>query len=284
MVRRINMSQINSKIRQAQHRAESQIRQAQRKMEREIKHEIQKSVNQYKREVSSCKRRIQSELRKLETSTNRVNISYVSSVQKLNQSYNVVDDYFNTSITSNKEQEIFNYIENENANSLSVANAIESPETIEIVEIELQDNGIGEKLSILSLDLNDRWKGALFSLNPSNPDATRHFCTSTREIFTDIFDKYALDKDVFEIFPDCEKTDRGNATRKSKIKYFLYKKGINIEPIDEFIDNDIQNILELYHTLSNGTHGKAGRYTIEQLKLIKKRVEDGIKFLCEIVI
>lgn len=40
MVRRISMSQINSKIRQAQHRAESQIRQAQRKMKREIKHEI----------------------------------------------------------------------------------------------------------------------------------------------------------------------------------------------------------------------------------------------------
>ena len=176
------MSQINSKIRQAQHRAESQIRQAQRKMEREIKHEIQKSVNQYKREVSSCKRKIQSELRKLETSTNRVNISYLSSVQKLNQSYNVVDDYFNTLITSNKEQEIFNYIENENANSLSVANAIESPETIEIVEIELQDNGIGEKLSILSLDLNDRWKGALFSLNPSNPDAT--------DIFVQVLEKY----------------------------------------------------------------------------------------------
>ena len=36
MVRRISMSQINSKIRQAQHRAESQIRQAQRKWKEKL--------------------------------------------------------------------------------------------------------------------------------------------------------------------------------------------------------------------------------------------------------
>ena len=52
---------------------------------------------------------------------------------------------------------------------------------------------------------------------------------------------------------------------------------------EEFIDNDIDNILELYHILSDGTHGYAGRYTFIQLKAIKKRVEDGILFLCNIV-
>lgn len=139
-------------------------------------------------------------------------------------------------------------------------------------------------MKALSSDLNNRWIGALYSLNPNNPDATRHFCTSTREIFTDIFEKYALDKDVFAVFPNCDKTDRGNATRRSKIKYFLYKKGIDLTNADEFIDNDIDNILELYHTLSDGTHSEAGRYSMIQLKLIKKRVEDGINFLCEIVV
>ena len=42
-------------------------------------------------------------------------------------------------------------------------------------------------------------------------------------------------------------------------------------------------ILELYHILSDGTHGNAGRYTFIQLKAIKKRVEDGILFLCNII-
>ena len=98
------------------------------------------------------------------------------------------------------------------------------------------------------------------------------------------FDKYALDQDVFNVFPNCDKTEGGNATRKSKIKYFLFKKGISIENADDFIDNDIDNILKLYHTLSDGTHGEAGKYNIIQLKAIKKHVEDGINFLCSIVV
>lgn len=283
MARTINMSQFKSKMRQAQNQAERQIRQIQRDTERKLKSEINKVANQYNRELRRNQQKIQSELRKLNNSS-RISTRYTISVKTLNDSYNTIVENYNEINSTIKEKEIFNYIESENANSLSVANAIESPEVTENIDVELQDNGIGDKLKVLSNDLNNRWLGALYSLNPTNPDATRHFCTSTREIFTDIFDEYALDKDVFAIFPNCDKTDRGNATRRSKIKYFLYKKGIELTSADEFIDNDIDNILELYHTLSDGTHGKAGRYSINQLKLIKKRVEDGIRFLCELVI
>lgn len=283
MVKTINMSQFKSKIRQAQYQAERQLRHIQRDTERKMKSEINKEVNQYKREIRRNQQKIQSELRKLNNSS-KLTTTYTISVQTLNKSYNTLVEDYNDVYATSKEREIFDYIESENANSLSVANAIESPELAENIDVELQDNGIGEKLKMLSNDLNNRWIGALFSLNPINPDATRHFCTSTREIFTDILDKYALDNDVFAVFPDCEKTARGNATRRFKIKYFLHKKGIDIKNADEFIDNDIDNILELYHTLSNGTHGEAGRYTMTQLKLIKKRVEDGIRFLCEIVV
>ena len=209
---------------------------------------------------------------------------YTISVKNLNSSYEKVNATYNQLNSTTKEKEIFNYIEQENVNNLTVANTLISSDAEEDIGTELQDNVIGNQLKKLSDDLNNRWLGAIFALNPHNPDATRHFCTSTREIFTEIFDKYAKDKEVFSIFPDCDKTDRGNATRKSKIKYFLYKKGIDIKNADEFIDNDIDNILELYHILSDGTHGEAGRYNIIQLKAIKKRVEDGINFLCSIVI
>lgn len=283
MARTFNMSQFRSQLRQAQHKAERQLKQIQRDTERKMKSELNKAVNQYNRDLRRNQQKIQSELRRLNNSS-RMTTTYTISVKALNNSYNTIIENYNEEYATNKEKEIFDYIESENANSLSVANAIESPELAENIDIELQDNGIGEKLRILSNDLNNRWVGALYSLNPSNPDATRHFCTSTREIFTDIFDKYALDNDVFAVFPDCDRTDRGNATRKSKIKYFLHKKGVDIKNADEFIDNDIDNILKLYHTLSDGTHGEAGRYSMNQLKLIKKRVEDGIRFLCEIVI
>ena len=138
------------------------------------------------------------------------------------------------------------------------------------------------RLSLISKDLDDRWKGALFSLNPANPDATRHFCTSAREIFTEIFDSKAKDADVFAVFPNCDKTDRGNATRKSKIRYFLRRKGLIDSDVEDFIEKDMQNILELFHILSTGTHGEAGKYTFSKLATIKKRVEDGLIFLCDI--
>lgn len=283
MVRGVNMSQFKSKMRQIQNKAERDLRQFQHDTERKMKSQITKTVNEYKREVRKNQQKIQSELNKLNRST-KIATSYTISVRNLNSLYERVNTSYNEFNATQEEKKIYNYIEQENVNNLIVANAIDSPELVESVDTELQDNGIGEKLKNLSMDLNNRWVGALFSLNPNNPDATRHFCTSTREIFTDIFDKYALDQDVFNVFPDCDKTDRGNATRKSKIKYFLFKKGIDIKNADEFIDNDIDNILKLYHTLSDGTHGEAGKYNIIQLKAIKKRVEDGINFLCSIVV
>ena len=50
----------------------------------------------------------------------------------------------------------------------------------------------------------------------------------------------------------------------------------------KFADEDITNILELFKVLNGGTHGKAGKYEYNKLVQVKKRVEKGINFLCEI--
>lgn len=283
MVKRMNISQLNSKMRQIQNKTNQQLKRIQRDTERQIKREATKMINDYKKNIRKNYQKLQKELNRFNNSQH-MTTKYTISVKNLNSSYEKVNATYNQLNSTTKEKEIFNYIEQENVNNLTVANTLISSDAEEDIGTELQDNVIGNQLKKLSDDLNNRWLGAIFALNPHNPDATRHFCTSTREIFTEIFDKYAKDKEVFSIFPDCDKTDRGNATRKSKIKYFLYKKGIDIKNADEFIDNDIDNILELYHILSDGTHGEAGRYNIIQLKAIKKRVEDGINFLCSIVI
>lgn len=283
MVKRMKMSQLNSKMKQIQNKTNQQLKRIQRDTERQIKKETTKMINDYKKNIRKNYQKLQKELNRFNNSQH-MTTKYTISVRNLNSSYEKVNATYNQLNSTTKEKEIFDYIEQENVNNLTVANALISSEAEDDIDTELQDNVIGNQLKKLSDDLNNRWLGAIFALNPHNPDATRHFCTSTREIFTEIFDKYAKDKEVFSVFPDCDKTDRGNATRKSKIKYFLYKKGIDIKNATEFIDNDIDNILELYHILSDGTHGEAGRYSIIQLKAIKKRVEDGINFLCSIVI
>lgn len=278
MVRKISTSQLRSQLR----RLESKQRTAINNYNRAIKN-YNTQVRKINNELRRNQQKIKSELSKLNSGL-RITTTYSTSVRTLNVSYQrVTDNYEVLENTNSKQEQLYDLIEQENANNLVVANTLNNPNDTAEIEGSLNDSMIGDKLKILSPDLNDRWNGALYSLNPKNPDATRHFCTSSREIFTDIFDNYAHDEEVFNMFPNCDKTERGNATRRWKIKYFLNKKGIELKGAEEFIDNDIDNILELYHILSEGTHGYAGRYTFIQLKAIKKRVEDGILFLCNIV-
>lgn len=278
MVRKISTSQLRGQLR----RLESKQRTAINNYNRAIKN-YNTQVRKINNELRRNQQKIKSELSKLNSGL-RITTTYSTSVRTLNVSYQrVTDNYEVLENTNSKQEQLYDLIEQENANNLVVANTLNNPNDTAEIEGSLNDSMIGDKLKILSPDLNDRWNGALYSLNPKNPDATRHFCTSSREIFTDIFDNYAHDEEVFNMFPNCDKTERGNATRRWKIKYFLNKKGIELKGAEEFIDNDIDNILELYHILSDGTHGYAGRYTFIQLKAIKKRVEDGILFLCNIV-
>lgn len=278
MVRKISTSQLRSQLR----RLESKQRTAINNYNRAIKN-YNTQVRKINNELRRNQQKIKSELSKLNSGL-RITTTYSTSVRTLNVSYQrVTDNYEVLENTNSKQEQLYDLIEQENANNLVVANTLNNPNDTVEIEGSLNDSMIGDKLKILSPDLNDRWNGALYSLNPKNPDATRHFCTSSREIFTDIFDNYAHDEEVFNMFPNCDKTERGNATRRWKIKYFLNKKGIELKGADEFINNDIDNILELYHILSDGTHGYAGHYIFIQLKAIKKRVEDGILFLCNIV-
>ena len=137
-------------------------------------------------------------------------------------------------------------------------------------------------MNIISPDLCQRWKGALFSLNPNNPDAGRHFCTSTREIFVNILDLFAPNSLVLAKSIDCEKTQGGEPTRKSKIKHILTERGLVGSDAVDFIDEDIENVLHLFKVFNDGTHGSAGHYQYNKLLAIKKRVEDGIHYLTKI--
>ena len=146
---------------------------------------------------------------------------------------------------------------------------------------ELQQSYIIQKLNEISSDLKNRWQGALFSLSPNNPDASRHFCTSVREIFTQVIDIKAPDYLVTSYFPDCE-LHQNKPNRRFKIRYILSQKIIDSEQLEQFVESDINDILLLFQTLNDGTHGSAGKFTIQQLLKLKKRVEDSISFITDL--
>ena len=282
---RFNKSQVKSKIRHIQNK----YNQGMRKIERQINHKINdynRAVKRYNSNLRKNQSKIRSELMKFQrNSTIRVSSStYKISVINVNQSYDRLSQKYDFEDNSNRYRNFLEKIEEENANNLEVANVILNNDEINNEGYSLEENIVSNKLLNISEDLDNRWKGAIFSLNPKNPDATRHFCTSTREIFIQIIDTKAKDNDVIHAFPDCEKTNNGTVSRRSKIKYLLHKKGVNDIDIENFVHTDIENILSLLYELNGGTHGQAGKYSINQLKSIKKRVENGLNFLCEYVV
>lgn len=279
---KFNASQFKSKMRNIQNQYNREMRKVERKLNQGINN-YNRAVRKYNTELRHNQSKIKSELAKLQrNSTVRVRSNYEISVISVNQSYNQLNQKYDFN-GEGQYTGLLQGIEEENANNLEVANVILNNEETDNEEYSLEDTLISNKLLNISEDLNNRWMGAIYALNPKNPDATRHFCTSTREIFIQIIDTKAQEDDVIKIFPDCEKTENGSVTRRSKIKYLLYKKGVTDVDMEEFIHSDIENILSLLYELNGGTHGKSGKYTINQLKSIKKRAEKGLNFLCEYV-
>lgn len=279
---KFNASQFKSKMRNIQNQYNREIRKVERQLNQGINN-YNRAVQRYNTELRHNQSKIKSELAKLQRNSSiRIRSSYEVSVITVNHSYNQLSQKYDFN-EEGKYTNLLQGIEEENANNLEVANVILNNEETNNEEYSLEDTIISSKLLNISEDLNNRWRGAIYALNPNNPDATRHFCTSTREIFIQIIDTKAKENDVVKIFPDCERTNSGTVSRRSKIKYLLYQKGVKDIDMEEFIHNDIENILSLLYELNGGTHGKSGKYTINQLKSIKKRVENGLNFLCEYV-
>ena len=118
------------------------------------------------------------------------------------------------------------------------------------------------ELAMFGEDLVDRWAGALFSLSPRNPDAARHFCTSAREVLIAMIDHVAPDSRVVEANPECDRTDKGVPTRRAKVGFLLQRKGVDEEPIEDLVEEDLDNVLTLFRDFNNGPHGHAGRFSM----------------------
>jgi hypothetical protein len=46
----------------------------------------------------------------------------------------------------------------------------------------------------------------------------------------------------------------------------------------------MENVVQLFHTFNEGTHGSAGKFDLPQLKAIRQRVEEGISFLSRLTL
>jgi hypothetical protein len=257
---------------------------------------VKKAVNDYNREVRAYNSnarahnaKVENQRRRLNQEVRRLNsrpaattfVTYRTSVETLTRSYDVTEERLAGRSLSVIERELVDRGSEEAANSVYLLNAMDGDGAQEDdpTEDELRSPSMEAELSTFAQDLVDRWKGALFSLSPSNPDAARHFCTSAREVLISMLDIAAPDSGVTAADPNCDRTDKGVPTRRAKVRYLLARKGIAEDSIEDLVEDDMGNVLTLFRTFNDGTHGHAGRFTITQLNAIRIRVESAIGFI-----
>lgn len=290
MARRVTPAQLRSQIRQAQQKQRQAVNKynaAARKHNASVK----RAVDSYNREVRahnarvrSNQQRLKSEIQRLRSTSTTRYVTYQQSVVTLRRSFVSVESAVDDGRWTGGD-DLLNMAEGETANSVAVLNALadEPAQTEdESVYATLQATSLTEDLIAMSPDLHDRWRGALFALSPRNPDAARHFCTSAREIITNILESEAPDQVVLEANPAADRTREGRVTRRARIRYCLDHRGIDAELVT-FVEDDIDNVVALFQEFNDATHGEAGRYDLSQLAAIKRRVEDAVAFLIRVL-
>lgn len=317
MVRRMTPSQYNAWVRQQEQKQRDAIRRynqevdrvnrankaAHEKLVREVNREIDRVNAHNKRVIDNHNREVRQYNQKRQaaiTKYNQVVRSHNAEVERERQrrltalraltttryvevrdsSFDLSAHYDRIESAGAANEDILAAAERESSNSAAVAYALNSDAST--LAASEQDTGILDYLSDLSQDLCDRWRGALFALNPANTDAARHFCTSVREIFSEILGRWAEDKDVLAADADCEKTQQGTPSRRAKIRFLLKRKGADSPEMLGFVEKDIDDILQLFPVFNKATHGVAGTLAFASLQALKQRVEGGIMFLATI--
>ena len=290
MARRVSRSQIQSQIRQAQTRrrqAVNKYNSAIRKVNRDIG-DYNRKARAHNAQVQANRARLQRELQRLSRTSTSAEVryrSYHQSVTMLQESFDRMERTAKT-VAWGGDNTLFDLSEGETANSVAVLNALVT-ETTHVAPTEpeiaqLRVTTLSKELLQIDPDLYQRWCGALFALHPSNPDAARHFCTSSREMLDTMLTQAAPDKDVFATNPNAARTKQGSPTRRARVEFCLRRTNSFDGSLAAFVDADIQNVITLFQEFNHGTHGPAGQFDLVQLQTIKKRVEDAVRFVSRV--
>jgi hypothetical protein len=295
MARRLTPAQARAALQKAQRDQKRAIDNYNREA-RKHNASVKRAVNDYNREVRNYNtkarahnRSVENQRRRLQQEISRLNSRPASTTftEYRTSTTAFVDVYSRAEVSlaarpgSRADEQFLNLGSDEAANSVYLANALDGDgdSADAFTEDELRAPSMRDELSHFGDDLVDRWVGALYALSPQNPDAARHFCTSAREVVVTMLDTSAPDAEVKTADPNCQLTDAGAVTRRSKIEYLLRRQGVENAGIADVVSSDVDNLLSLFRTFNDGTHGHSGRFTITELSAIRTRVESAIRFV-----
>ena len=299
MARRMTPAQIRAALQKAQRdqkRAIDNYNREVRKHNTAVKRAVSdynRAVRNYNSKARAHNRGVENQRRRLRQEISRLNsrptgktfVTYRASTQAFVDVYDRAEAGVTAGPATRADQRFIDLVSDEAANSVYLANALDGdgdPED-DFAEAELRAPSMQAELAQFGTDLSQRWVGALYALSPSNPDAARHFCTSAREVVITMLDVSAPDQEVKKHDPTCELTGAGAVTRRSKVSYLLRRHGVRSVGVAEAVDEDVANLLSLFRTFNEGTHGHAGRFSVTELSAIRTRVESAIRFIRMVV-
>lgn len=297
-------SQARAAIRRAQSQQKQAVRKAQRAVDdynrkaRAHNAKVKKGISDYNRAVDRYNRDVRAHNARRREAVNRYNravrelqrrpaevqtatrTTHIGSVHRLQESF----ERFESTDAARTHPDLLDLTEREAANSAEAMTALlEAPDwgdTDRDTEVEaLRATTITTELSDFSSDLDGRWKGALFALHPENPDAARHFCTSARETVSSLLVLAAPDDAVKSANPDYIKTPNGDVSRRARVHHCVAMHMDEPDELVDFVEADIDNLVDLFDDFNTGTHGSSGRFPLPELAALKVRVEDAIKFV-----
>ena len=291
MPTRMTPSQFRSRIRQLEQKRRQAIDKVKRSVTA-INQANRRAVDEYNRRVRAYNARVRADRQRLIRAVNQLSqrrvvthlVSFRASIQSVQYAHSRLENVAASIRLGPEYNRMLDLSERETANSVEVMNALLEPDgSPPRGQLPATSGELIPMLRGISPDLEDRWRGALFALHPDNRDAARHFCTSAREILTGILADNAPDHLVSAAIPDCERTQHGKPTRRAKLHYCLLRQGLELSELRDFCETDIANVLELFDVFNAGTHGSAGKLSIAQLYVLRKRVEDSILFVVNLV-
>lgn len=274
------LRQQEQKQRQAINKYNSAVRDYNRKLKQAVD-AYNRGARAHNANVRAHRQRLRNELSKMSRrSSTTTYVRYTASVHTLQEAFVRVEAQVDAGALGQAGAMLVDLSEREAANSAEVLNALlaDSSEEQE-ADATLRETSLTNELAEISPDLDQRWRGALFALDPKNPDAARHFCASSREIVARLLEGEAPDQLVLAALPNAPLTDQGTPTRRARVRFLLQRSEIPDEALEEFVERDLENVVTLFEVFNDGTHGSAGHFNLYQLSTIKRRVEDAIKFL-----
>ena len=150
---------------------------------RRINSDRRRKIDAYNRAVRSYNSRLRSNHNRLQSALQRLARQPLTiQFNALHQSSLSLSTAYERLDNDDADPFLSDLAERETANSVSVLNALlgDDEHSLDSVD-DLTTSRMIDTLSSFSDDLAMRWAGAIFALNPANPDAARHFCTSSRE-------------------------------------------------------------------------------------------------------